>query len=383
MAALRFALASLCISLIASPLSAQQSVNHAEQRKCPADVVSLTTKQSITGETEYTYNFRFDDGRTIGITYSRDPRPSFEWSNNRIMLLCPPNAPPMAATSLPSLASHATESGFALRLGSFRNADDANKLRNLILSNGFPALIKQVHDAKGTLYRVGIWPISSGAEAQKLKSQVAARTNISGLVRPYPEDVDDPAKINPSTAAQFYKCGEGDRVIYRDQPCKKPDAGSNLAPPADPKPTNTSPSWKDVFAKSVEDLNDAILKRNASRSGGGGTRIPTPLSAPTSSQSSIRAPLAPASCATYRASRYEPLMDSTYVEWRNVCNFPIEVHWCWVRSGQAKCKTNNAGNTLSPGETQTVVGPGGNVQPVAAYYVCDMSNASKLCSGWD
>ena len=45
--------------------------------------------------------------------------------------------------------------------------------------------------------------------------------------------VDHTSKNNPSTAAQFYKCREGDRVVYRDQPCKKTNAGSTLAPSAD------------------------------------------------------------------------------------------------------------------------------------------------------
>ena len=159
---------------------------------------------------------------------------------------------------------------------------------------------------------------------------------------------------------------------------KEPTPSKKPATPA--QSSGSTPTWGQILTEGAANIAAARAGRQTHSS----TSEPYEPSAATGNRtSSHRAPLAPATCATYRASRYEPVMDSTYVEWRNTCNYPIEVHWCWVTAGQARCKTDNAGNTLSPGETQSVVGPDGNVQPVAGYYVCDMSDASKICSGWD
>lgn len=149
-----------------------------------------------------------------------------------------------------------------------------------------------------------------------------------------------------------------------------------------------SPSWAEIFLTGAADIMSA-------RAGVPPPSRTTVSSRPVSSQSKSagvsaagqsaanwRAPLAPATCASYRATRYEALWDSAAIEWRNNCNFPIEVHWCWVPAGRTTCKTDNASNKLAPGATQTAVGPTGVRNPVAAYYVCNATEG-KLCSGWD
>lgn len=153
------------------------------------------------------------------------------------------------------------------------------------------------------------------------------------------------------------------------------ERSSSASPPTS---TNSDPSWAQILTEGAASIAAARAGRPQPQTS---TIAPSgTVRRDMTAGSDFRAPLAPASCARYRASHYEPVIDSTYVEWRNICTHPIEVHWCWVRSGQSNCKIDNAGNTLSPGETQLVVGPDGNVQPIAAYYVCNMSDSSKLCS---
>ena len=66
------------------------------------------------------------------------------------------------------------------------NADEAGKLRDRVRGLGFGAFIEQVNTDKGTLTRVLAGPVSSREQAEQLKSQVAARTGINGLVRAHP-----------------------------------------------------------------------------------------------------------------------------------------------------------------------------------------------------
>ena len=90
-------------------------------------------------------------------------------------------------TNAQTSASSPTARHYSLRIGVFTNPDDANALSNRLRANGFSAIIEKIHTENGTLNRVGIWPISSGAEAQKLKAQIAAKTGVSGMVLPYPD----------------------------------------------------------------------------------------------------------------------------------------------------------------------------------------------------
>ena len=94
-------------------------------------------------------------------------------------------APAKPAPSVPS-APAAADVGFAVQLGAFSNADEAGKLRDRVRGLGFGAFIEQVNTDKGTLTRVLAGPVSSREQAEQLKSQVAARTGINGLVRAHP-----------------------------------------------------------------------------------------------------------------------------------------------------------------------------------------------------
>lgn len=87
-----------------------------------------------------------------------------------------PSTPPAAAPNV----------GFAVQLGAFSNAADANALRDKARAAGFSASVDQVRTDKGTLSRVRVGPVASRADAEKLKSQVAQKIGVEGMVRSHP-----------------------------------------------------------------------------------------------------------------------------------------------------------------------------------------------------
>lgn len=76
--------------------------------------------------------------------------------------------------------------GFAVQLGAFGQAADANALRDKARAAGFSAFVDQVRTDKGVLSRVRVGPVANRAEADQLKAQVAARVGVAGMVRPHP-----------------------------------------------------------------------------------------------------------------------------------------------------------------------------------------------------
>lgn len=95
---------------------------------------------------------------------------------------------PAVVPAQPVEAPKATASnvGFAVQLGAFSHAADANALRDRLRAGGFSAFVEQVKTDKGTLSRVRVGPVASRADAEQLKAQVAAKVGISGMVRPHP-----------------------------------------------------------------------------------------------------------------------------------------------------------------------------------------------------
>lgn len=93
-----------------------------------------------------------------------------------------PAKPPAAAVPKPA----ATGVGFALQVGAFGKETDANALRDKLRGNGFSAFVEPVSTDSGQLFRVRVGPVSTRAEADQLKAQVAARNGLTGIVRPHP-----------------------------------------------------------------------------------------------------------------------------------------------------------------------------------------------------
>jgi cell division septation protein DedD len=97
-----------------------------------------------------------------------------------------PAAPPVAKPPVETPKPAAANVGFAVQLGAFSQAADANALRDKLRAGGFSAFVEQVKTDKGTLNRVRVGPVANRADADQLKAQVAAKVGINGMVRPHP-----------------------------------------------------------------------------------------------------------------------------------------------------------------------------------------------------
>ncbi|WP_313173785.1 SPOR domain-containing protein [Stenotrophomonas sp.] len=103
----------------------------------------------------------------------------------------PEPARPVAATpAKPAVTTPAAPAasgvGFAVQLGAFGQAADANALRDRARAAGFSAFVEQVRTDNGVLNRVRVGPVASRDQAEQLKAQVAAKVGVAGMVRPHP-----------------------------------------------------------------------------------------------------------------------------------------------------------------------------------------------------
>lgn len=97
-----------------------------------------------------------------------------------------PATPPPAAAPKPAAAPAAADTGFAVQVGAFGKADEANKLRDRLRAAGFTAFTESVGSDKGPLTRVRVGPVLTRADADRLRAQVSAKAGVSGIVRPHP-----------------------------------------------------------------------------------------------------------------------------------------------------------------------------------------------------
>lgn len=99
-----------------------------------------------------------------------------------------PEPKPAAPTppAAPAPAPAASDVGFAVQLGAFGNAEEANRLRDRARAAGFSAFTEQVRGEAGPLTRVRIGPVATRAEAEQLKARADARLGGNGMVRQHP-----------------------------------------------------------------------------------------------------------------------------------------------------------------------------------------------------
>ena len=97
-----------------------------------------------------------------------------------------PGPAPAPARPVEAPGPAAASVGFAVQLGAFSHAADANAMRDKLRAKGFSTFVEQVRTDKGTLSRVRVGPVASRAEADQLKAQIAAKAGINGMVRPHP-----------------------------------------------------------------------------------------------------------------------------------------------------------------------------------------------------
>ncbi|MGQ4659986.1 SPOR domain-containing protein [Lysobacter sp. F6437] len=94
----------------------------------------------------------------------------------------PAETRPVASTPEPAAAGV----GFAVQLGAFSNAADANAMRDRARAAGLSAFVEQVSTDKGPLSRVQVGPVVDRPAAERLKAQVAAKLGINGFVHSHP-----------------------------------------------------------------------------------------------------------------------------------------------------------------------------------------------------
>lgn len=94
-----------------------------------------------------------------------------------------PPAPKPAARPAPSSTAKV---GFAVQIGAFSDAAEAEALRQRLRGAGFSAFTEQVETDRGRLTRVSVGPALDRAEADRLKAQVQAKTGLDGFVRSHP-----------------------------------------------------------------------------------------------------------------------------------------------------------------------------------------------------
>lgn len=87
-----------------------------------------------------------------------------------------PAAPPPATANV----------GFAVQVGAFGNAAEAQKLRDRLRGLGITAFTDTVTTDKGRLTRVKAGPVPTRQDAERLKAQVKSKAGIDGMVRSHP-----------------------------------------------------------------------------------------------------------------------------------------------------------------------------------------------------
>jgi cell division septation protein DedD len=97
-----------------------------------------------------------------------------------------PTAPPTPSAPPAPARPGASSVGFAVQLGAFANAAEAQRLQDRARAAGFSAFVEPVRTDGGTLHRVRIGPVTDRGDADALRTQAASRLGVSGIVRPHP-----------------------------------------------------------------------------------------------------------------------------------------------------------------------------------------------------
>ena len=90
------------------------------------------------------------------------------------------------AAPRPAPAVAAAGVGFAVQVGAFSSAADANRLRDRLRGLGMTAFTDTVDTDKGRLTRVKAGPVPTREDAERLKSQLKSRAGLDGIVRAHP-----------------------------------------------------------------------------------------------------------------------------------------------------------------------------------------------------
>jgi len=98
----------------------------------------------------------------------------------------PPARQQQPATTARASAPPATAPGFVVQVGAFSNTASATNLQRRLRAANIPAFTDTVNTSRGRLTRVNAGPVSSRAEADRLKTRVKTAIGTDGIVRPHP-----------------------------------------------------------------------------------------------------------------------------------------------------------------------------------------------------
>lgn len=96
----------------------------------------------------------------------------------------PAEAPKPAVTE--SAKPAAASTGFAVQLGAFSNAEEAQKLRDRARAAGFSASTETVKTDKGVLTRVKLGPTTTRQSADAMRASAQSKLGVAGVVRSQP-----------------------------------------------------------------------------------------------------------------------------------------------------------------------------------------------------
>lgn len=120
------------------------------------------------------------------VATATEPKPASKPTESKPAASKPVEAKPVATEPVTPTPPAAGDVGFAVQIGAFGNADEANRLRDRARAAGLSAFVEQVPTDRGTLSRVRLGPVADRAAAEELRAQAAARIGASGQVRPHP-----------------------------------------------------------------------------------------------------------------------------------------------------------------------------------------------------
>jgi DedD protein len=86
------------------------------------------------------------------------------------------------ADAPPSAVPATRAGGWAVQLGAFKTADDANKLRGRLQAAGFAAYVDKLAAEGQTLWRVRAGPEADRANADKLRGRIKDKLKLDGMI---------------------------------------------------------------------------------------------------------------------------------------------------------------------------------------------------------
>jgi DedD protein len=90
------------------------------------------------------------------------------------------------AARTPAPARAPVAAGFAVQIGALTSEADANALRDRARGAGFTAYVERATTEAGTLWRVRVGPELQRANAERLRSEIASRLRVDGVIVTHP-----------------------------------------------------------------------------------------------------------------------------------------------------------------------------------------------------